>query len=1252
MNEDVVEIENVENVCRLCLSADEPRSSVFSAQEQEDDSDVLLVDKIEDCLSIQILATDKVSTLICKTCVKSVNQWHTYKESCLRSQNKLQEWLAKQHSNPMVITIKDEPMDVDNDENIEIISEVINNSEQISPTDVQMVEDDGKETDNKEVQKVTDNSDTNNDNKQEDTVDGTVSVRESVDETVPSTVEETDKDESKADPKDSIALCSIKTEPPDDDDADCIDLDSLNDRELMNSLASKDDTVMEADSTQKSNAARISPKKKMRRGPHTHYRGMRTFKQKCPFCKIFLHSKQTYVNHMKKFHSERNDISNSNSVSQNEEEEMVEDLEDELASMEQESPLTPVQQEIISQLKTFSCYSCNQTFNDRRSTLFHIRQHLPDLRPHTCIACLTEFPDRPLYQSHCGASFECAMKIALVVPTRGHERYFTCNMCLRSLQSRKELLSHLSKHSDKQYEEMMSPTRSPPKLKPMAPLPSAKSSSDKPQKSGPYKNGDPAHNHICDLCGMIYRYRPNLFKHKEYCKLLDPETRMTYKCVHCLMTFLVFKKFHSHITVDHKKKEFTCFVCNSKFRSPSDFLTHHEKHRGTKKHDGASQSTGQFPLKERNAHEADPQSYTCALCNQEFSTRSELSKHRSIHLKVKIYSCVICHSMFSSIGALEIHMKDHGIDDPDERNANISCVEYGNLDEDMRIEKDVANTSSVSDPGTQVHKCCECGKIMNTYANLRRHAKIAHRNATIFECIDCSRMFTRKEVYDQHMQLKHKNTKTMLQCPQCPKSFVFQSNFAYHFRTAHLEKSENGYACNICGKVFEEEASLKIHKGWHNRANSRLSTQHILGNPNSSKDSGESSDNAERPARARKSFPNPPLQSLTKASNFECQVCNDQFNSVAELRSHLWEVHCARSKTEKSFTNNELQCELCTNIFPDRETLASHMQWHKANPILSEVGKTFTCDVCGKHYSSKKVLWKHKRLHKSTVVASMKFQSLARKPMASQFMCTYCRKVFSSSQSLQRHKLSFHAHESHNQQRVQQPVHKGRKISINSEDETRAKIPRLDIDSENPSSRLPSFSTDFVGEKKKSFMCHLCKKVFPNMSVLYKHKQSVHKPRASKDHLPEFIPTTTKDGKYSCNVCYKKFPGLSNLRQHFTIKHKKISSLVVSDQPRNHEVTSNNVTHKTYESTHNYMIYSCKLCKQCHVFNKDSIVSHINNVHNTVYEADSKMFHRETNLNTYVVKGAIGSTCPHCNVKYPNNKALKIHYIRYHEDAD
>ena len=68
MDENVVEIENeetienVENVCRLCLSTDGPRASVFGTQEKEkESSSVSLIAKIRACLSIQVR--------ICATCI-------------------------------------------------------------------------------------------------------------------------------------------------------------------------------------------------------------------------------------------------------------------------------------------------------------------------------------------------------------------------------------------------------------------------------------------------------------------------------------------------------------------------------------------------------------------------------------------------------------------------------------------------------------------------------------------------------------------------------------------------------------------------------------------------------------------------------------------------------------------------------------------------------------------------------------------------------------------------------------------------------------------------------------------------------------------------------------------------------------------------------------------------------------------------------------------------------------------------------
>ncbi|XP_047343176.1 zinc finger protein 62-like isoform X1 [Vespa velutina] len=1258
--DDIVELSNVENVCRLCLSVEEPKSSIFGAQDSS--AGVPLVTKIQACLSLQILSTDKVSTLICSSCVNNVNQWYSYKETCFRSQDKLQKWLETHpQANPVVVNIKEEPMDIDYCEDNAKISESNNESSSCVINHVKS----GSKLYSKDEARTGVQIDKTRKDKESKAFQ-------------PIASKNADREEHKLDKH--FYGVSIKTEPEDDYDTDCtIEIESVTDNELLlnpMAIASKEDRIMEADSTQKSNAATPSSRKKMKRGPHTHFRGTRVYKQKCTHCQINLHSKYTYIRHMQRFHSdecENKELSKSMSV---DEEESIEDVEDELTSMENDAPLTEVQQNIISQLKTFSCYSCQQTFIDRRNTLSHIRQHMPDLRPYTCIACLTEFSDRSMYKLHCSASFECAMKIALVIPKEGDEKYFTCNMCLRPMPNRKELLSHLSKHSDKQYEEMMSPMRSPPKLQPMAPLPCPKKEM-LPKTSqmnrvifGPYKNGDPAHNHACDLCGMIYRYKPNLLKHRVICIRLSPEVRTCYRCIHCGMTYLVFKKFHNHITIDHKKKEFVCFECNAKFRSPSDYLTHHEKHRlmNVDQHHRPVASNqimsphrGQSPLKSWSDNEeatvsrrsVDGQRYVCNLCDQDFTTRAKLAEHKNLHLKVKIYSCVICRSMFSSAGALEIHMKDHGIEDPQERNANSSCVEYERLDDNSQGMNSI-NASAISDSGERRNECNICGKVFSNYPNLRRHFRNIHKDSKArFTCIRCSLSFKTKELYERHARLDHK-TKVMLMCRQCPKTFTFKANLDLHCRSAHGDKSGN-QECDICGKVFLEEASLKIHRGWHNRANSRLYTRSFLNNEIKTATSLSPTEGSvrslvvtspERPARARKSFPNPPP--TKPQNNYQCQVCDGKFEDVVELRKHLWDVHCARNKPEKSFSGDELQCQLCTNIFPDQKSLKTHMDWHKANPILSDLQKqTFPCDICGKHYSSKKVLTKHKKLHKANTVASMKFQSLGRKN--AQFFCNICRKIFSSNQSLQRHRMSFHSDLQASLRSNQAQNSSTRRIS-SEEYKSKKTVFELEEDA------AKEFTLNLTNVGKKPVTCHLCKKIFPNMSVLYKHKQLIHKPRVikviGKISTNECVPIPSADGRVSCNLCGKQFSALSNLRQHFSVKHRNNPKSRCTTGSCNPTYSAQSQSLKTESLPHKAMILCCKLCNR-HVWSREEIANHMLSVHGTAYEPDNNSnFHRETDLTTYVVEGAVNATCPRCNIKYPNNRAMKIHYFKFHEATD
>lgn len=1176
----------------------------------------------------------------------------------------------------------------------------------------------------------------------------------------------------------------VKDEPIQEDEYDStLEIESVTGGEILpNPVAvncPEKERVMEADSTQKSTST-IRTKRRTRRGPHTHVRHKRGFRKKCVYCQINLHSKYSYTKHMQRFHtpvsdSEQkddktelkyvikqkqnstnsqsstfqeqikftrnnsqesknkdngfandNDKANNSMNNKDSDEEMIEDVEDEIDNMDKNSdtPLSQVQQNIIGQLKTYSCYSCKQVFPDRRTTLNHLRQHLPDLRPFTCVACLTQFPDRAIYKDHCYTSFECAMKIAIVEPKSGLEKYFTCNMCSKSVANRKELLHHLTtQHS----EEAMTNAGQTSAKKPAKIGPKQISSPPAiPSLPGPYENGNPAYNHVCGFCGMIYKHERNLREHRELCGRLPANIRTSYACVHCGLTFLVFRKFISHLNTAHHNPEITCSKCRKSFNAAPDYLSHHEKYHLNDpenlhgKDNGRSSSSFESPLKDWNEFEAEVhanesrisrQKYSCALCGQEFPTRTELGEHRNLHLKVKIYSCVICRSMFSSAGALEVHMKDHGIEDPAEQNAHTSCVEYeGTEDTKDNIILTDGPQDSENDPGER--DCKICNKSFSSVANQKRHVTNVHRNKkSRRKCIECNKVFSKKNSYEYHMRTEHRRQNSMIKCPVCSQSFNNRANFNLHYENAHANTPRALHECDICGKQFKEELSLKIHRGWHARRTHRLTQDITLLKLNKSVE--DVKDPIVKPARARKSFPNsPPAKPVPQ---LQCQVCDNKFTDVTELRKHLWDVHCSREKSEKDYTSNDLQCELCTHILPDKPSLERHLEWHMENPILSDSKnglkrkryytprelRTHPCDICGNFYTSRGSLLRHQKLHKVSTVAAAKFQALTKKPLVTQFPCNICHKTFTTSMKLRKHKVRHFVNPNERKRHsvleksdykcdlclkyyiseVGLRFHlektcpfrtdedgniqtKRRRIASVGESSASAEIdPPKPIPNLNP---LPGVKTNAalpVGWRvKKMVTCSLCQKSFLGKSLFYKHRVTVHQKEIfgrhgmaiSKKVNPPPVKAATSatpaDGSdFGCRICGKEFPAAMNLKMHMAAVHKNAN-------PNTCRICGASFTTKVgvtnHMAKHSTDSFSCNICQR--VFrSRPAVYIHVSRQHPEEYtimqDDKSKLF---TELSTKS-SGAEANEptsfdCAYCNKKFESNKGLRVHAMKRH----
>ena len=250
-------------------------------------------------------------------------------------------------------------------------------------------------------------------------------------------------------------------------------------------------------------------------------------------------------------------------------------------------------------------------------------------------------------------------------------------------------------------------------------------------------------------------------------------TKRNKFCYDCKKQFKTVGDLVAHLSIHHKNENNECKICGFESKNLSGLKVHMQKHfkneyypcgfcgmefrrEGHLKRHIRTHELDNYELKtceicgkkvearklkdHTNRHKKE--SYTCAKCGKEYTTKFSFQNHTCKTYNVKPIICELCGETFFNRTGLKYHMQVH-------RGADTrSCHICG---EGFILPKDLSNHYKTSHPGVKAHQCDICGKeFLKSYA-LQKHKKI-HDPKRPFPCNFCQSRFWKKNIMEVHMK--------------------------------------------------------------------------------------------------------------------------------------------------------------------------------------------------------------------------------------------------------------------------------------------------------------------------------------------------------------------------------------------------------------------------------------------------------------------------------------------------------------------
>ncbi|KAI3366181.1 hypothetical protein L3Q82_010011 [Scortum barcoo] len=285
--------------------------------------------------------------------------------------------------------------------------------------------------------------------------------------------------------------------------------------------------------------------------------------------------------------------------------------------------------------------------------------------------------------------------------------------------------------------------------------------------------------HKCPQCGKCFIYRSQVIRHLRTNKSCG-STLTTTGAVNLQSTPGGHEEEprppEPRLLEPRPPRIHSCFQCNAVFKTKAELLFHQRSHRARPVYQCSHKCDKVFEsAKDRDAHRLQHRlpELTCTVCEQTFSSQTQLLRHLQTHSvegAEPCYNCRFCDQSFSGVTQLRIHQRTHTF---------------------------------------RSYQCDQCSKTYGSLTGLHSH-RASHSTESRFLCPQCGKRFKTRDGLEGH--LRTHTGERPYRCPYCPKDFTALAGLNVHVRR---HTGERPYVCTVCGKGWPSGGDLQKHMRTH-----------------------------------------------------------------------------------------------------------------------------------------------------------------------------------------------------------------------------------------------------------------------------------------------------------------------------------------------------------------------------------------------------------------------------------------------------